>query len=90
MNLTRHAQNRSQQRCIPPMVLDLLIQFGASESAGDGASKMFFDKSARRRVHSYAGALAPLLDAHLDSYAVISQDNQVITAGYRTERIRRH
>ncbi len=90
MNMTRHAQVRLQQRCIPPMVLDLLLQFGASESAGNGASMMFFDKPARRRVHSYAGALAPLLDAHLDSYAVVTQDNTVITAGYRTERIRRH
>lgn len=88
--MTRHAKVRSQQRCIPPLVLDLLIQFGATESAGDGASKMFFDKSARRRVHSYAGALASLLDEHLDSYAVVSQDNQIITVGHRTERIHRH
>lgn len=88
--LTKHAQARSQQRCISPLVLDLLIQFGATESAGDGASKLFFDKLARRRVHSYAGALAPLLEEHLDSYAVVSHDNQVITVGYRTERIRRH
>lgn len=88
--MTRHAQIRSQQRCIPPMVLDLILQFGSTESAGDGANKMFFDKAARRRLHSYAGALAPMLDEHLDSYAVVGQDNQIITVGHRTERIRRH
>ena len=88
--ITRHAQIRSQQRGIPPMVLDLILQFGSTESAGDGASKMFFDKAARRRLHSYAGTLAPMLDEHLDSYAVVGQDNQIITVGHRTERIRRH
>lgn len=30
--LTRHAQIRSQQRAIPGLVLDLLLQFGASEN----------------------------------------------------------
>ena len=72
------------------MVLDLILQFGSTESAGDGANKMFFDKAARRRLQSYAGALAPMLDEHLDSYAVVGQDNQIITVGHRTERIRRH
>jgi hypothetical protein len=73
------------------MALDLLLQFGSTESVGGGASKIFFDKAARRRLHSYAGPLAPMLDEHLDSsYAVVSQDNQVITVGHRTERIRRH
>lgn len=88
--LTGHAQIRSQQRAIPGLVIDLLLQFGASENAGDGASKMFFDKAARRRVHVYAGALAPLLTEHLDLYAVVAANNKVITVGHRLERIRRH
>lgn len=88
--LTRHAQVRSQQRGIPPIVIDLILQFGSQESAGDGASKLFFDKAARRRLQSYAGTLAPMLDEHLDAYAVVSQDNQIITVGHRIERIRRH
>lgn len=88
--MTTHSQVRSQQRGIPPMIIDLILQFGSTESAGDGARKMFFDKAARRRLHSYAGALAPMLEEHLDSYAVVSQDDQVITVGHRTERIRRH
>jgi hypothetical protein len=88
--LTRHAQIRSQQRAIPGLVLDLLLQFGASENTGKGVSRMFFDKAARRRVHVYAGSLAPLLDKHLDLYAVIAPDSTVITVGHRLERIRRH
>jgi hypothetical protein len=72
------------------MLVDLLMQFGTSEPAGHGASKVFFDKAARRRVKSYAGPLAGMLNDHLDVFAVISSDSKVITAGHLTERIRRH
>ncbi len=88
--MTKHAQIRSQQRGIPPVMVDLLLQFGATESAGDGANKMFFDKSARRKVESYFGPLAPLINKHLDMYAVVGADDQIITVGHRLERIRRH
>ncbi len=89
MQLSRHANERSQQRAIPEMMIDLLLQFGSSESAGSGVSKVFFDKTSRRRVKAYAGSLAGLLDEHLDVYAVVSSEMKVITVGHRTERITR-
>lgn len=90
MNMTNHASTRSQQRAIPPLVIDLLLQFGKSEATGAGVAKVFFDKRARKRVAAYAGPLARLLDDHLDLYAVVGQNQQVITVGHRMERIRRH
>ena len=90
MHLTKHARTRSQQRAIPPMLIDLLLQFGSSERAGTGVSKVFFDKASRRKVKAYAGTLARILDDHLDVYAVVSDDLQVITTGHRTERFTSH
>ncbi len=90
MKMTQHARIRSQQRAIPPILIDLLLKFGACESVGDGATKMYFNKAARKRVKTYAGALAGLIDAHLDVYAVVSSENQIITTAYLTERIIRH
>lgn len=90
MNVSRHAKDRSQQRAIPELMIDLLFQFGSTEKAGSGACKMFFDKSSRRRVKAYAGPIAGLLDEHLDVYAVVSADMTVITVGHRTDRIQRH
>lgn len=90
MHLTKHAQTRSQKRGIPPVMVDLLLQFGTTESAGDGTNKIFFNKSSRRRVESYFGPIAPLINQHLDVYAVVSEDDQIITIGHRLERIRRH
>lgn len=90
MHMSQHATIRSQQRAISQLQVDLLMQFGTSEPAGDGASKVFFDKAARRRVRSYAGPLAGMLNEYLDVYAVVSSEDKVITAAHLTERIRRH
>lgn len=90
--LTQHTLARSQQRGIPPMLIDLLLTFGVSEKVPGpgGAEKVFFDKSSRKRVRVYAGPLASLLDRHLDIYAVVVDGNKVITIGHRLERIKTH
>ena len=90
MHLSHHAAERTHQRAISPMLVDLLLQFGTSQPAGDGASKLFFDKAARRRVKSYAGPLASLLNEHLDVYVVVGSSEEIITAAHLTERVRRH
>ena len=90
MNMTEHANLRCQQRAIPPLLIDLLLQFGTCESAGNGASKVFFDKAARKKVKSYAGTLSRMIEGHLDLYAVVAEGNKVITVGHRYERIRRN
>ena len=87
--LTKHARIRSQQRVIPPLMIDLLLQLGSIEKTAGGATKVFFDKISRRRIHAYAGPLAPLFEEHLNVYAVVGSNSQIITVGYRNERIHR-
>jgi hypothetical protein len=89
MNATQHAHTRSQQRGIPPMVIDLLLQFGSRERAGDGCSKVFLDKRDRRRLEAYAGPLNRQLEPFMDIYLVVSPQDQVITAAHRIEKIKR-
>lgn len=91
MNLnTEHAAIRGQQRGISPLVVDLLMEFGATEPAGDGATKFYFNKPARKRLATYAGSLTSILEQHLDVFAVVAPDSRVITVGHRLERIKRH
>lgn len=90
MDTTRHAATRSQQRGIPPLLIDLLRDFGARQPAGQGAQKVFFDKAARRRLRAYAGPMAALLEQHLDVYAVVNDSDEVITVAHRIDRINRH
>lgn len=90
MHTTHHAAARIQQRGIPPLVVDLLFEFGSNEPSGDGTSKLYFDKQARRKVKNYAGPLAGYLKQHLDVYAVVGADEELITVAHRYERIHRH
>ncbi len=62
MDITQHASKRVRQRGIPPILLNLLLDFGKSEPAGDGAAKIYFDKAARRRVKAYLGPISRQFD----------------------------
>ena len=90
ISTSRHAAVRMQQRSIPALVVDLLMEFGASQTAGDGTTKFFFDKTARKRLKTYAGPLASVLAHHLDVYVVVADDQKLVTAAHRIDRIRRH
>ncbi len=88
--MTKHAQTRSQQRGISPMMVDLLRQFGVKEPAGSGATKVFLNKEGKRKLTAYAGRLASHLQQHLDIYAVLSAEDEVITVAHRIKHIQRH
>lgn len=89
MITTIHADIRCQQRGIPTLVLDLLLQFGHREHDHAGAEIVFFDRRAKKRIERYAGGLTSKVHEYLDSYAVVA-DGRIITAGHRHKRIRRN
>ncbi len=86
MNMTQHAQVRSQQRGLPPLALELLERFGNREHAHDGSEILYFDKHARKQLASYAGGLFGRVSALLDAYAVMA-NGRVVTVGHRYRRI---
>lgn len=88
MNMTVHAAKRCQQRGVPQMVIDLLLEFGSRQHDGLGAEICYFDKKARKRLQTYAGELAGKLGSKLDAYVVVNGD-QIITTGPRFKRINR-
>jgi hypothetical protein len=90
MDTTRHAKARCQQRCIPALAIDLLLQFGCREKAGDGCSKVFLNKQGRRRLQAYAGPLNRQIEPFLDIYLVVTPDERLITAAHRNTQIHRH
>ena len=89
MKPTRHAIVRAQQRGIPQLAVDLLLEHGTTQPAAQGATLYFFDKKARRRLHAYAGPLSRILSEGLDVFAIVSDDGRVVTVGHRTRRIER-
>lgn len=84
--MTAHATARAQQRGIPRIIVDLLLQFGASEQDGHGAEIVYFDHNARKQVERYSGGLIRKLSEQLDAYAVVA-NGQIVTVGARYKRI---
>lgn len=89
MKPTRHAVVRAQQRGIPQLAVDLLLEHGATQPAADGATMYYFDKRSRRRLDAYAGPLARALSRDLNVFAVVSDDGRLVTVGHRIRRIER-
>ena len=89
MKLTQHATIRSQQRGISPLVVDLLVRFGARQKSGDGTEICYFDRQARKTLGSYVGGVIGKLSEELDAYAIISGEN-VVTVGPRYKKIQNH
>lgn len=87
--MTKHAQSRMQQRAVPPLVIQWLLDFGATEHDHHGAEIRYFNKTSRKQLASAVGAavinrLTDLLDAYL-----VVKDCVVITVGYRFKHINR-
>ena len=91
LQVSKHAKTRCQQRGLPPLVLNWLTQFGATQYDHRGAEIRYFDKRSRQELAQFAGKeVVNRLSSLLDAYVVISSDGVVITAGHRYKPITRH
>ena len=88
---TKHSETRSQQRCIPNFVIDLLRKFGAKQHDERGGIIRYFDKHSRNQIRSYVGnQLYANVEKHTDAYAVFSLNtNEIITTGHCFKRVLR-
>lgn len=87
--LTLHARTRMQQRGIPRKAVDLLLTYGRVQYDHQGGKLVYLDNAARRRIAAMEGeALVRQFGSSLNTYAVLSTDDAVITVGHRTQRVR--
>jgi hypothetical protein len=78
-----------QQRGIPPVIVDWLLKYGATRFAPRGGRYRYFDRASRERIRKAIGDAA-LKQYHerLDCYAVVAEDETVVTVGHRYRRWR--
>jgi hypothetical protein len=81
---TRHARERTAARSIPPLVADMILEFGESIDAGDGARKYALSRQSIREVRRYAG---PRFADEMNRFRarnayVVATTDRVITAAY--------
>lgn len=81
---TRHAHERSTGRGIPPMIAELIIEFGESLDAGDGARKYALTKKSMRDLRRFAGrAITNAVASYRNRNAyVVASANRIITVAY--------
>ena len=90
-NLTQHAAKRLQQRGIPENVLSLLLEYGKHEYDHRGTRTLYFDKRARQKVSmTVSGDELKQLGRVFGTYAVLDDNDCLVTVGHRTQRINRH
>jgi hypothetical protein len=88
--LSKHAEKRSKQRSIQPKVIEWLYDYGTPSFAGEGAERLIFDKSARRRLRRDLGnRIYRQVEQFLDAYVIRSSDGDVITCGWLTPHVQR-
>jgi hypothetical protein len=88
LHLTSHAIERSQQRCIPPLIIHWLCQYGTRRRNRNGTMLYYFDRKSLRLIASDVGRIViRRLSGLMDAYLVIA-DNQIITVGHRYKRIK--
>jgi hypothetical protein len=93
-NTTLHALHRAQQRGVPPLVMNWLLDYGEETFDGHGGVVRYFSPRSIRQLERDVG-LTPLkrLSEYLRCYLVQgSQDGNVITVGkrHRGKRLHRH
>jgi hypothetical protein len=89
MSDTKHAQKRSQQRCIPPIVHSWLDVYGAQRFDGRGGCTIYFDKRSRKRMEAELGRhFVSENKKYLNMYRVEGSDSsEALTYGHRYKRV---
>jgi len=88
---TRHADTRSQQRGIPPLVSQWLEQYGREEYDGRGGVRLYFDKrSIRAMERDFGREPVRRMESYLHSFKILStRDGTTITIGHCQCHVRR-
>ncbi|MCA9231978.1 MAG: hypothetical protein KDA57_15120 [Planctomycetales bacterium] len=90
MNSASHSEIRQQQRCIPPLILDLLDRFGTEVPAADGAVRLVIDHKARKKLERHCGRhFVRENSRYFNAYLVIGRHGHTITSGWRQKPVRR-
>lgn len=86
---THHAKERSTARDIPPLITDIIVEFGESRDAGDGAKKHTLTKQSMSEIRRAGGReLAKTIEFYRsrNAYVVVS-GSKIITVAYAKRQL---
>lgn len=81
---TRHARERSTGRSIPPMIAEIIIDFGQSRDAGDGTRKYALTSESMREIRRCGGReIAKAVEPYRSRNAyVVAAGQRIVTAAF--------
>ena len=89
--LSQHAKVRMQQRAISEDMLESLLDFGQIRFNGQGTEILTFPKRVVKHLKKELDHKVFMkIERHLNLYAIMSSDGELITTGYRTKRLKGH
>lgn len=87
IDLSLHAQKRSQQRGVSLAAIELVVRFGTRVPAGGGCNAHRIDKRALRKISRYHGGLNGQMQDKMKNLEVVTgTDGTVLTTLHRTKR----
>jgi hypothetical protein len=91
VTLSNHAKVRMQQRAISEDMLESLFDFGQVKFNGQGTEILTFPKKVIKNLKKELDhKMFSKIERHLNLYAIMSSDGELITTGYRTKRLKGH
>ncbi|MEI4471082.1 hypothetical protein [Frigidibacter sp. MR17.24] len=86
MRLTAHAEIRSQQRAIPPALIEVIRAYGSPTPARRGSTRYMLDRHSIALACEGDRRLSARLERHRGTWLVAGPDDQVVTVGHQTLR----
>ena len=78
MTYSKHASIRAQQRCIPPLIVEWLLEYGRRIQS-NGAVRLVLDKRSRKSIAKEAGMnILRQLSKYLNVEAVVDPETDVV------------
>jgi hypothetical protein len=79
---TRHAQARSKQRALPPILVDLLMHYGQSRNR-KGADVLEFSRETEQWLRQQLAQTLAHWDSRRNVYAVLGDGGSILTIGHK-------
>lgn len=86
MRLTVHAEIRSQQRAIPPALIEVIRTYGSPTPARRGCTRYLLDRHSIALACDGDRRLSARLERHRGTWLVAGPDDQIVTVGHQTLR----
>lgn len=89
--LSHHAQQRLQQRAIPALVIEILLDHGVVEHSKRGLEMLYLTKKGKHAAMMQMKAAGMRhSDHYLNAFLIESSDGNIVTVGHRTKKINRN